>query len=169
MCPRNRLDVFMLKSRVVKLILALLVCQAAGVVGSIFMAKAIPTWYAFLNKPVFNPPNWIFGPVWIGLYLLMGISLYLVLTKEPRDSAVKNALRVFGAQLVLNAIWTPLFFGAKLPWLAFIEILVLWVFIMLTIVKFKRVSGPAAYLLIPYLLWVSFASVLNGALWLLNR
>ena len=99
----------------------------------------------------------------------MGISLYLVLIKEPRDAAVKSALWVFAVQLVLNAIWTPLFFGAKLPMIAFFEILVLWIFIILTIVKFKSVSKPAAYLLIPYLLWVSFASVLNGALWLLNR
>ena len=158
-----------MKSKTLKLVLALVVCQLAGVVGSIFTVKAIPTWYASLNKPVFNPPNWIFGPVWIGLYLLMGISLYLVLTKEPRNPAVKSALWVFGVQLVLNAVWTRLFFGAKLPMLAFIEILVLWIFIILTIVKFRRVSRPAAYLLIPYLLWVSFASVLNLALWLLNR
>ena len=159
----------MLKSKAFRLIFSLAICQATGVVGSIFTVKAIPTWYAALNKPVFNPPNWIFGPVWISLYLLMGVSLYLVLSMEPKDLAVKKALWVFAIQLVLNAIWTPLFFGAKLPLIAFIEILVLWIFIVLTIVKFKPLSKAAAYLLIPYLLWVSFASILNGALWLLNR
>lgn len=159
----------MLKSKAFRLIVTLAICQAAGVVGSIFTVKAIPTWYAALNKPVFNPPNWIFAPVWIGLYFLMGISLYLVLSKEPKDQAVKSSLWVFAFQLLLNTIWTPLFFGAKLPLPAFLEILVLWVFIVLTIVKFKPISKTAAYLLFPYLLWVSFASVLNGALWLLNR
>jgi tryptophan-rich sensory protein len=159
----------MLKGKIFKLIYALALCQAVGWLGSNFTVKSLDTWYAALNKPVFNPPNWIFAPVWIGLYLLMGISLYLVLSKEPRDSAVKSALWVFGVQLVLNAVWTPLFFGARLLLVAFIEILVLWIFIVLTIVKFKPISRIAAYLLIPYLLWVSFASVLNGALWLLNR
>jgi tryptophan-rich sensory protein len=159
----------MFKSKIFKLIYALALCQFVGWIGSNFTVKSLDTWYAALNKPVFNPPNWIFAPVWIGLYVLLGISLYLVLVKEPRDAAVKSALWVFGVQLVLNAVWTPLFFGARLPLVAFIEILVLWGFIVLTIIKFKPISKVAAYLLVPYLLWVSFASVLNGALWLLNR
>lgn len=159
----------MFKSKIFKMIYALALCQFVGWIGTNFTVKSIDTWYAALNKPVFNPPNWIFAPVWIGLYLLMGISLYLILIKEPRDAAVRKALWVFGVQLVLNAVWTPLFFGARLPLVAFIEILVLWVFILLTIIKFKPISRLAAYLLVPYFLWVSFASVLNGALWLLNR
>lgn len=144
-----------------RLVIAIVVCQLAGVVGSLFTAPSIPTWYASLVKPSFNPPNWIFSPVWITLFLLMGISLYLIWSD-------KKAITVFSAQLFLNALWSFLFFGLHSPLLAFIEIILLWLAILATIVVSCRVSKPAAYLLIPYILWVSFAAVLNYSIMILN-
>jgi benzodiazapine receptor len=119
-----------------------------------------------LNKPFFNPPHWLFGPVWITLYLLMGISLYLIWNNDGKDS--KSALIVFSIQLGLNTLWSLLFFGLKNPLLAFIEIILLWLFIVLTILFFYQKSKTASFLLIPYLLWVSFASVLNFSIFYLN-
>jgi len=151
----------------IKLIVSLIICQLAGVIGSLFTASSIPTWYAALNKPSFNPPNWIFAPVWIFLYILMGISFYLIW----RKSDIPNfglLMSVFIFQLVLNAFWTIIFFGLKSPLYAFIEIVVLWVSILYCIITFYRVSKTASVLLIPYLLWVSFAAVLNFSLWKLN-
>ena len=151
-----------------KLAVSLFVCQLAGIVGSIFTSPAIPTWYAGLNSPSFNPPNWVFSPVWISLFVLMGIALYLVWEKGLKTRTAKNAVTVFGIQLALNTLWSVLFFGLKSPLYAFIEILFLWGAILMSIVFFYRISKPAAYLLIPYLLWVSFATVLNAAYVLLN-
>lgn len=149
-------------------IAAILICQFAGIIGSLFTFSAIPTWYATLNKPFISPPNWVFGPVWTTLYTLMGISAYLIWQKGIQKKQVKDALRTFGEQLVLNALWSILFFGLKNPLLAFVEILFLWILIVATMVKFYRLNKWAAYLLIPYLLWVSFASILNGAIVVLN-
>ena len=152
-----------------RLVVSILVCQAAGAVGSIFTVRAIPTWYAALNKPTFTPPSWLFGPVWIGLYTLMGISLYLVLRKGWDNRSVRVAVCVFALQLLLNALWTPLFFG--LHWLlpAFFEIVLLWALILVTIRLFYGLSASAGLLLVPYAVWVGFASVLNLSFWLLNR
>lgn len=141
----------------------------AGVIGGFFTASSVNTWYVPLTKPSFNPPNWLFSPVWITLYVLMGIALFLVWRKGFQTEGVKSALLIFGVQLVLNALWSILFFGLKMPLLAFIEIIVLWGFILITMFKFKKVSKLAGYLLVPYLLWVSFAAVLNFFLWYLNR
>jgi len=154
---------------IVSLIACILVCQAAGVLGSVFTVSSIPTWYAALEKPTFTPPSWIFAPVWIGLYTLMGISLFLILRRGWDDRNVRLAVTAFILQLLLNALWTPLFFG--LHWLlpAFIEILLLWVMIVITISLFYPLSRPAGLLLVPYALWVSFAAVLNLSLWILNR
>ncbi len=148
----------------VKLILSIVVCQLAGIIGSIFTIKSVSTWYLTLNKPFFNPPNWLFGPIWISLYFLMGIALFLVLQKKDN----KKALILFGTQLFLNAFWSIVFFGLKSPLFGLIVIFVLWALILLTIIKFFKVSKPAAWLLIPYIVWVSFASVLNLYLWILN-
>jgi translocator protein len=142
-------------------------CQLAGILGALFTASSIPTWYVTLNKPVFNPPNWIFAPVWIFLYVLMGISFYLIWIK----SDVPNfgfLLSVFIFQLVLNAFWTIIFFGLKSPLYAFVEIIILWISILFCIISFYRVSKTASVLLIPYILWASFAAVLNFAIWKLN-
>jgi translocator protein len=156
-----------MKIKWIKLIVSLLICQLAGVIGSLFTASSIPTWYATLNKPSFNPPNWIFAPVWISLYVLMGISFYLIWIK----SDIPNfglLMSVFIFQLVLNAFWTIIFFGLKSPLFAFIEIVVLWIAILFCIILFYKVSKISSVLLIPYILWVSFASILNFALWKLN-
>lgn len=148
--------------------IAIMICQASGLIGTMFTIDAIPTWYAALEKPSFNPPNWIFGPVWTTLYTMMGISLYLVWRAKSKMSN-SQSLKIFAAQLFLNAIWTPVFFGMKQLFAAFIIIVLLWLMIIATIVSFRKLNRLAAALLIPYLLWVSFASVLNFSLWLMNR
>ena len=149
-----------------KLIIAIIICQAAGAIGSIFTSQSVSTWYLTLNKPSFNPPGWVFGPVWTLLFLLMGVSLYLVWQKGFKKH--KKALYFFSIQYVLNIAWSYFFFYLQNPLAGFIEILILWLFILLTIIYFYKVSKPAAYLLIPYILWVSFAAVLNYFLYLLN-
>jgi benzodiazapine receptor len=147
----------------------ILLCQLSGAVGSLVTADKIQSWYlGVLTRPSFAPPNWLFGPVWITLYTLMGIALFLVL-ERPRSPERARALRVFFLQLGLNALWTPVFFGLEAPFAGFIVILLLCVATIWNIVVFYRVQRVAAYLLVPYLLWVSFASVLNGAIWILNR
>lgn len=142
----------------------------AGVIGSAFTFSSIPTWYASLNKPFFNPPNWLFGPVWTTLYILMGIAAYLIWEKLDKKNIgkVKNALTIFAVQLVLNSLWSIVFFGFKSPWYAFVVILLLWYAIFLTITKFSKIDKRAGWLLIPYLAWVSFASVLNFAIAWIN-
>lgn len=151
-----------------KLLVSIIVCQLAGAIGSIFTFEAIPSWYAQINKASFNPPNWLFGPVWTILYLLMGISLYLVWQAAEKNKKANSAMLLFGIQLALNTLWSIIFFGLKAPWLAFAEIIVLWVAILATIIKFYQISKKAAWLLVPYLLWVSFASILNLFAALLN-
>jgi translocator protein len=158
---------------IVRLIVSVGVSLLAGAIGSFFTASAIPAWYAGLVKPSFNPPNWLFGPVWTLLYVLMGISLYLVWGKAIKNNRKKAAARnaaimFFFIQLALNALWSILFFGLKMPWLAFFEIILLWSAILAAIIFSYRISKPAAYLLVPYILWVSFASALNFAIWMLN-
>lgn len=159
----------MKKGDVLKLVVSILVCQLAGVIGGLFTASSVDTWFATLMKPAFNPPNWIFSPVWITLYVLMGMALFIVWRQGLQTEGVKSALTVFGLQLALNTLWSLLFFGLKMPLLAFIEIIVLWCLILITLLKFKKISGLAGLLLVPYLLWVSFAAVLNFFLWNLNR
>lgn len=154
--------------KILKLVIAILICQLAGVIGSIATFPSIPTWYAALNKPAFNPPNWIFGPVWTTLFTLMGIAAYLIWQVGYQYPKVKQALKIFALQLILNSFWSILFFGLQNPLAALIEILVLWATILTTIILFRRLSKVAGWLLIPYLLWVSFAAVLNLAIVVLN-
>jgi tryptophan-rich sensory protein len=148
---------------------AVIICLLAGFVGSYFTLPAIPTWYASLNKPFFNPPNWIFGPVWTALFIMMGIAAALVWEKGIAKGEVRLALAFFAAQLFFNVIWSILFFGAQAPLYALFDIVILWVLILMTILKFFPLSGAAAWLLVPYILWVSFASFLNLTIVLLNR
>jgi tryptophan-rich sensory protein len=174
------------------LVLFIGLCILAGLIGSFFTASAIPTWYASLNKPLFNPPNYLSGPVWTVLYIMMGISLFFVFAKyrsrkerleinikkwknnqkamllKKKISFAKAAIVIFAVQLVLNTLWSIIFFGLKMPGFAFFEIVLMWVFIFATIIMFYKVSKPAAYFLIPYLCWVSFATVLNYLIWVLN-
>lgn len=151
-----------------KLALTIIGCELVGLISTPFTISAIPNWYNRLNKPPFSPPNWVFGPVWTILYLLMGIAAFLVWQKGLKKKKVTEALTYFGLQLVFNFIWTFLFFGLRSPLLGLIDITVLWIFIVLTILKFYKISKPAAYMLIPYLLWVSFASLLNFSVLVLN-
>jgi tryptophan-rich sensory protein len=158
----------MSKTDLLKLILSIVICQAAGFIGSLFTSRSIPTWYASLKRPSFAPPNWVFSPVWITLFVLMGISLYLVWRMLPKGENVRTAIILFAVQLVLNMLWSIIFFGLQSPFAAFVEIIFLWMAILLTIIVFFRVSTIAAALLIPYILWVSFAAVLNFFFWKLN-
>lgn len=151
-----------------KLIIAVVVSELAGIVGSIFTVSAIPTWYTTLVKPALNPPSWIFGPVWTTLYALMGIAAFLVWKKGWDRKDVRNALTVFGLQLVLNTIWSIIFFGLHSPFFAFVDIVLLWLAIVWTMILFYKISKPAMWLLVPYILWVSFASYLNFMLWTIN-
>jgi benzodiazapine receptor len=134
-----------------------------------FTRPAIETWYAHLRKPVFTPPNRLFGPVWITLYLLMGIALYLVWRRDGGEPHGRAAVAVFIVQLVLNAAWSPAFFGLRSPLAGLLVIVLLLAAVVLTIQRFAVVSGAAAILLVPYALWVGFAAVLNAALFFLNR
>jgi tryptophan-rich sensory protein len=151
-----------------KLIISVLVCLAAGFIGSLATMKAIPVWFAGLKKPSFSPPNYLFGPVWTALFIMMAVAAFLVWRRGFETQPVKIALIVFGVQLIFNVLWSVLFFGLKMPGLAFLEIILLWVLILATILFFRRVTTVAAWLLVPYILWVSFASVLNYSLWRLN-
>lgn len=143
-------------------------CELVGLLGTPFTASAIPNWYVTLNKPFFAPPNWIFGPVWTLLYFLMGVSFYLIWKQGWNKKKVKIAGKYFFAQSALNFIWSPIFFGLRSPELGLIVIIAMWVFIVLTMKKFYKLSKPAFYMLVPYLLWVSFATLLNAAIVLLN-
>ena len=139
-------------------------CFAAAFLGTMFMPGE---WYAGLRKPAWNPPAWVFGPVWSALYTMMAVAAWLV-WKRGGFAAQRRPLALFLAQLVLNAAWTPLFFGMQRPDVAFAEIILLWLAIATTLLAFRTVSRAATWLLVPYLAWVSFAAVLNGALWRLN-
>ncbi|OQA31167.1 MAG: TspO/MBR family protein [archaeon ADurb.Bin336] len=153
--------------KVLKLFALIILCEVVGSIGVIFTYPAIPTWYAFINKPFFSPPNWLFAPAWIILFLLMGVALYLIL--ESKSSNQKNlAIILFAMQFFFNVLWSFLFFGLKSPLLGLIGIIVLWFSILATILSFYKISKKAAYLLIPYILWVSFATILNLAILLMN-
>ncbi len=151
-----------------KLVIAIVVSELAGIIGSVFTISAIPTWYDGLVKPALNPPSWVFGPVWTALYALMGIAAFLIWRMGWERKEVKTALGVFGLQLSLNAIWSIIFFGLHSPGWALVNIILLWLAILGTIIVFYKISRPAAYLLVPYILWVSFASYLNYSIWVLN-
>ncbi len=147
------------------LIGAILLCELAGIIGVVFTASEINTWYATLPKPTLNPPAWVFGPVWTTLYLLMGIALFLVWEQRGKKKQTRSALAVFALQLALNTLWSILFFGLHSPGLALLDIILLWIAIIFTTISFFRISRPSAYLLAPYLLWVTFAVYLNGEIW----
>jgi benzodiazapine receptor len=155
-------------SKLVKLIAAILACEFVGVLGAMLTITSITTWYPTLQKPSFSPPNWLFGPVWTLLYALMGISAYLIWDKGIKKKGVKPALKLFSLQLILNFMWSILFFGFKSPLLGLMEIAVLWIAVLATIMVFARLSRKAAVLMVPYILWVSFAAVLNLYVWMLN-
>jgi tryptophan-rich sensory protein len=152
-----------------KLLACLAVVLTAGGVGSLATTRAIPTWYKGLAKPSFNPPEWLFGPAWTALYLLMAVAAWLVWKRGIGAAGVKLALAVFLVQLILNALWSILFFGLRSPLAGLIGIGGLWLAILATIILFFRVSVPAGVLLLPYIGWVTFAALLNAAILRLNR
>ncbi|MEG0848764.1 TspO/MBR family protein [Flavobacterium plurextorum] len=157
-------------NKIVKIILALIVCLAVGYSASTVTRPSVESWYPTIVKPVFNPPNWIFMPVWTLLYIFMAIAAGLVWDKiKEQTEKVKTALLFFLIQLTLNAIWSYLFFGLKNPLLALIEIVLLWLMIYETYLKFSKINKISGYLLIPYLAWVGFATVLNASIWWLNK
>ena len=136
--------------------------QFAGIIGSVFTIPSIPGWYETLVQPSFRPPNWVFGPVWTVLYLCMGIAASRVWVR-------KGALKTYYIQLALNLLWSILFFGFHAPGIAFIEILLLWVMIIMTMNTFYKIDKLAGYLFVPYSMWVTFAAVLNASIWYLNQ
>ena len=143
------------------LIAFIIICNLAGAIGSLFTIPAIPGWYASLSKPSFSPPSWLFGPVWTILYVLMGISAYLVWRKGWQKKPVRAALALFALQLFLNALWSILFFGLRSPLYGLAGIAFLWLSILLAMRAFYAIDRRAAYLLLPYIAWVSFAALLN--------
>ncbi len=153
--------------KIIKFLVAVFLCEGAGIAGSFFTTPNIGSWYVTLSKPSFNPPNWIFAPAWTLLFFLMGVSLYLVWNKKDNlpEGGKRIAMLVFFQQLSLNILWSALFFGLHNPFLAFVEIIVLWLSILMTIFYFSKISKTAAYLLVPYILWVSFAAFLNFSIW----
>lgn len=153
-----------------KFIIAIAVCEMVGIVGAIFTTPSIQSgWYATLLKPALNPPAWIFGPVWTMLYFLMGVAVFLIWKKGFERRCVKIALIIFDIQLALNVFWSIIFFGWQSPGGAFVEIIFLWLAILVTIIMFAKISRPAAWLLFPYIIWVSFAGYLNFSIWQLSN
>jgi len=152
-----------------KFIIALLSCQLAGVIGSVFTTRSIATWYQTLNRPSYAPPNAVFGPVWITLYVLMGIAAFLVWRRGLQYPGVKEGLLAFLVQLVLNTGWSIAFFGMRSPLAGLVVIAILWIEILITIIYFFKVSRNAGLLMLPYIAWVSFAAALNYGFFILNR
>lgn len=148
-----------------KLFLSVVLCELAGLLATPFTIAAIPTWYVTLNKPFFSPPNWLFGPVWTMLYLLMGIALYLVWKQGWNKKQVRWAMTAFLLQLFFNFTWSLAFFGLRSPLAGLINIVLLIGLILWTMKEFKPLSKTAFYLLVPYLVWASFATLLNAAIW----
>jgi len=151
-----------------KIVVTIGIAELAGIIGSVFTTPSITGWYAGIIKPALNPPAWIFGPVWTTLFALMGIAAFLVWKKGLERRDVKIALGIFAGQLVLNTLWSIIFFGLHSPGGALVEIVFLWLAILATIIAFYKISRPAAWLLIPYIAWVSFAAYLNFTIWMLN-
>lgn len=151
-----------------RLIISLVVPQLAGTIGSMFSRPSISVWYNSLNKPIFNPPNWIFAPVWILLYFLMGVSVYLVWQNISINAYTREALWLFWLNLIFNISWSMVFFSFHAIGTALINIVIIWLFILALMMTFYRINKLSAYLLIPYFAWVSFAMVLNYYIWILN-
>lgn len=151
-----------------QLLAAVLLCQLAGAIGSAFTTSSLENWFFLLEKPAFSPPSWIFFSRWVALYTFMWISFYIVWEKGLQQREVKIGLLIFGIQLGLNFLWSCLFFGLKSSYYAFVDIMFLWLSIFLTIIQFRKISKSTSYLLLPYIIWVSFAMLLNYYIWILN-
>jgi tryptophan-rich sensory protein len=154
-------------NRTLVLMISLAIPLLVGAVSGYFTSQSIPAWYETLNKPWFNPPNWVFGPVWTSLYLMMGYASYRIYFSKI-NPVRRRALYLYAIQLLLNFLWSFFFFYFKNPGLALAEIILIWICINLCIVQFAKIDKLSAYLLLPYIAWVSFASILNGYIFYLN-
>lgn len=152
----------------IKLIISIAIPLAIGATSGFFTVTGVESWYQTINKPSWNPPSWIFGPVWTSLYVMMGIALYLVWKSDSSSILKKTAIILFAVQLLLNFFWSFIFFNQQQIGWALAEMLIMWVLILLTIFAFANVSKTAAWLLVPYIAWVSFAAILNFTIWKLN-
>ena len=157
----------MKKILLLKLLVSIALPLGVGAIAGMFTAQSVPEWYAALNRPSFNPPNWIFGPVWTTLYILMGISFFLV-WKQDASKERNQAILIFSLQLLLNFAWSFIFFYFHMIGFALVEIILLWVSIVIMLVFFYKVKPVASYINIPYLLWVTFATILNAGYYFLN-
>lgn len=158
-----------------RLVISLGICYLVSIIGGVFTTSSVSEWYPLLNKPYFNPPNWVFGPVWFLLYTIMGIAFFIIWIKKSKlkknnkeNKLINFAIYLFVIQLILNLFWSIIFFGFKNIFFAMIEIIILWIFILLTTIYFFKIKRIAGGLLLPYLLWVSFAVLLNIFIFLLN-
>ena len=156
-------------SNTLKLIISILIPVAVGAVSGFFTSSEIPGWYQTINKPTWNPPSWLFGPVWTTLYVMMGVALFLIWKSDASQSVKKTAIILFATQLVLNFFWSFIFFNQHQIGWAVVEIITMWIFILLTIFAFAPINKIAAWLLVPYISWVSFATILNYTIWQLNK
>ena len=154
--------------KIIQAVSSIVIAQMAGVVGSFCTFNNVATWYSTLSRPSWNPPSWIFGPVWLTLYAVIGYSAFLVWEKRKEDARAVFALWIYGVHLVLNAAWSIIFFGLQSPRAAFFEILILDVLIVFVTILFWRISRTAGILLLPYMAWVFFATYLNYTIWMLN-
>ena len=153
---------------IAKLVISITTPVAIGATAGFFTVTGVDSWYQTIHKPSWNPPGWVFGPVWTTLYILMGIGLFLVWKPDAGNSIKKKAIILFAVQLMLNFFWSFIFFNQQQIGWAFMEIIVLWVMILATIFAFGKISKTAAWLLVPYISWVSFAAMLNYTIWRLN-
>ena len=151
-----------------KFLISIVIPLVIGGISGGFTVSAINGWYTTINKPWFNPPNWIFGPVWTSLYVMMGIAFYLVWKSDATTAFKNQAITLFFIQLSVNFLWSIIFFYLQQPGWAFLDIIIMWIMILLTIFSFVKISSTASWLMVPYICWVSFASVLNFAIWKLN-
>ena len=157
-------------NKISRIAIVVIICLAVGYLSGMVTRTSITTWYPTLVKPSFNPPNWIFAPVWTSLYVMMGVAAGLIWNQiTTQKAAVTKALQFFTIQLVLNALWSYLFFGLHNLMLATIEVVLLWLMIFETYSQFAKINKTASYLMLPYLAWVSFASVLTASIWWLNK
>ena len=152
----------------VKLIISIAIPLAIGAIASLFTSASVNGWYTTIYKPSFNPPNWIFAPVWTGLYIMMGIAFYLIWKSHPDENVKNRAIDLYLLQLAFNFLWSFIFFYLHQPGWALVDIIALWIAILLTIVSFGKISVTAAWLLLPYICWVSFAAILNFFIWKMN-
>lgn len=154
--------------QIIYIVFGIIISLLAGAIGSAATYPEIRTWYAGLNKPVFNPPNWLFGPAWTFLYICMGIAIGIIINHKSKLKEKRQGILFFGIQLILNTLWSIVFFGLHSPLGALVIIALLWIFIFLTMRRFFKVSRIAGYFLVPYIAWVSFAAILNFSVFILN-